>query len=96
MNHQMWKTGRFDPKTIEKIRHLTDVNDHSAAKVLGAWMLGDRKLIKKMELVQELHKLEGHLPGHLYKYSYELYQEMMDKAERSLKPEEFEAFRSVF
>ncbi len=95
-DHKRWKAAKYDERTIQKIRKMTDRNDHTKAYIEGCKMIGARQLGKKFELLEQLQKLEGHLPGPLSQYRYSLYQDMMKEAERSLDPEEYKEFYGSF
>ena len=84
--------GKFDPAVVKQMKKLTDSNHHDEAYIAGAKMLGATQLAKKFELVAELAKLEGHLPGDLSKYRYSLYEQLKKHAEQTLAPEEFKQF----
>jgi hypothetical protein len=81
---------------IEKLKRLTDDNNHSEALILGAKSLGLSHVVKKLELVKALQDLEGHLPHGLSDYRYGLYNEVMKHAKQTLSPEEYEEFHGCF
>lgn len=97
MDQEIWKVAsKLNPGIISKIKRMTDRNHHSEALIEGAKMLGYSHLAKKLELIGELHKLEGHLPRPLGDYQYSLYKDMMKAAERDLTPEEFTVFNGAY
>lgn len=98
MNNAMWKSAaaKFDPETVKKITKMTDRNLHPEALILGATMLGQKELVKKLELVLALHKLEGQMPRPLMDYRHTLYEQLMKAAELLLEPDQFEIFRSAY
>jgi len=98
MNNLMWKTAaaKFDPETVKKITKMTDRNMHPEALILGATMLGQKDLVKKLKLVLELHHLEGHMPRPLMDYRHILYGQVMEAAKLLLEPDQFETFRSAY
>jgi hypothetical protein len=96
MSNLRWKVAHFDSAIVDHIKGMTNRNLHSEALVLAAKMLGAKELEKKVKLVFELHKLEGHMPKSLGEYNYSLYQQMMEYAKRVLAPEEFDIFHQAF
>jgi hypothetical protein len=81
---------------IDKLKKLTEQNDHDAAYILGAKSLGLTHLAKKFELIKSLADLEGHLPHGLSEYRYGVYKEMMKAAEQHLPADEYQAFYHSF
>ena len=90
------RTAAFDAAKVKQMAKMVQENNHQEAYVMGAKMLGATQLAKKLELVVQLHKLEGHLPRPLSDYSYSLYQEMMKHAKQTLDPQEYEQFHAAF
>jgi hypothetical protein len=91
-----WKVAhtKLTPATITKLRRLTSENEATEAYLAGADALGMTHLKKKLELVKGLLKLEGSNP--VTKYTYTLYQEMMDHAKQVLSPEDYKEFYASF
>jgi hypothetical protein len=83
-------------KRFSAIKRRTNINDHTGALILGAKMLGMDAALKRLKHVEALQDIEGHLPQGLGAYRHQLYQEVMDHAQRSLSPEEFEEFHGSF
>ena len=86
----------FNTKTIREIARLTENNQHTEALILGAQMLEYKHLLKKLQLVGELHRLEGHMPTGLGKYRDTLYNHLMDYARDILPEAAFKAFHSAY
>lgn len=82
----------LNPTDLARLKGLTSRNNHSAALVLAAKMLGLTAMMRKFELVDQLIKLEGHKPKNLSDYSYALYEQLIEQAKRSLSPEDYEQF----
>lgn len=87
---------RWDPRMIDIIRKNTQANNHSGALVMGAGMLGAKKLEEKLYLVAQLVHHEGHIPRPLKVYQDGLYDQLMAHAKRVLTPEQFQEFYGAF
>lgn len=51
----------FPPAVIKKLAHLTDINNHTEARVLVAKTMGDKKLLAAYQAIETLHMYFGHL-----------------------------------
>jgi hypothetical protein len=87
---------KFDINEVERIKRMTARNHHMEALFLGAQMLGNTVLIKKIKHVLELHKLEGEMPKGLSEYRNKLIDDMMKYAKAMLDEDEFKSFYSAF
>lgn len=85
-----------DKSSYAKIAALTDVNDHNAAMVEGAKLLGNKKLQKIFETIQTLHKIEGSMPQDLMKYRQYTYTVMMKEAKKKLHKDDYKLFYGAF
>jgi hypothetical protein len=77
-----------------KITEMTNNNYHCEALIEGAKQLNLPKLVKKFQLISELHKIDGHLHYDLSKYRNVAYKELLKIAEETLTAEEFSEFYS--
>ena len=51
----------FPQSEVDKLGKLTDVNDHNGSVLYLAKMMKERKVIKMMELLIQMHKAGGHM-----------------------------------
>lgn len=81
---------------IDKIAKLTDRNDHSGARILGAQYLKNKKLERIFTAIKDIHLVERSLPPQIKDYRYEKYKEMMKYAKSKLDKETYERFSGAF
>lgn len=81
---------------MNKIRELTDVNDHGSAYFLAAQMLGSNHLMGVFSKINEQHRRLGYLPPNLCDDRYAAYQELMSLAKRRMSAVEYSAFYKCF
>lgn len=79
-----------------EIAQMTDDNNHTGAYLEGAKLLGYKKLVKLFGLIRGIQDIEGHLPGDVDKYRYDLYKMMIKQAKKDLSKEDYEAFYGAF
>ena len=51
----------FPQSEVDKLGKMTDVNDHNGSVLYLAKMMKERKVIKMMELLIQMHKAGGHM-----------------------------------
>ena len=51
----------FPQSEVDKLGKMTDVNDHNGSVLYLAKMMKERKVIKMMELLIQMHKASGHM-----------------------------------
>jgi len=51
----------FPQSEVDKLEKMTDVNDHNGSVLYLAKMMKERKVIKMMELLIQMHKAGGHM-----------------------------------
>ncbi len=85
----------FIKENFEEIAKLTDDNNHSEARILGAQILKDKKLEKVYTAIKDIHSYFGYLPSELSKLRYEIDKEMF-KIAKSKLGDKFEEFKGSF
>ena len=73
----------LDTKTIEKIGMATNVNDHNGAVILLAKSLGEKKIVKMMDLLAKMHKEMGHMTDDMISIRDGFYNDLMKKAKKT-------------
>lgn len=91
--------GNSIDKQIKKIAMMTDQNDHNGSMIAGLRMMGNdaliKKLIKKMEVIQDEHEKLGHMSSHLMGDRLGIMKKMMSIAKKRLG-DKFKAFHGAF
>jgi hypothetical protein len=90
------KNVAFNIRTVREIARLTEENQHIEALTLGAQMLGEKRLSKKLQLVGILCRMEGHVPTGIGKYRDTLYDQLMERAKDKLSDTEYSFFHSAY
>lgn len=80
---------------IDKMAKLTDDNQHTEALIVLAELVGMKKEVKILKLIQQIHQLEGHLPSTLGHYRRETSQNVHDKARRKFGKEVYDKIYSA-
>lgn len=86
---EMWEKGEkyapqldekkeFKQSDIDKVAKLTDRNEHTKSLIHIAKSMGDRKSLKKLELIDKMHDEYGHLHSGLKSMRDEIYQDLKD------------------
>lgn len=86
----------YNVDTIKRIAEMTQDNLHTEALMEGAKMLDMTFLVKRLEHVHALWKLEGHMPHDLSNYSYHLFKQFHEAAKKILTPEQYEALNNAY
>ena len=81
---------------IKKIAQMTDRNDHNGARILGAQMINDKKLLKLYTAIKDIADIEGRGNPYMLKYRDSLDQILWQKAKEKLDSNEYEAFHGAF
>lgn len=89
-------TSGVGPHELAQIKKATSRNDHQGALILGAAALGATQLKKKLELVKQLHTLEGSMPSSLGAYRDQCYKDLLALAKQKLSAKDYDAFYGSF
>jgi len=73
---QMYEAKEFKQSDIDTVEKLTDRNEHTKSLMHIAKVMGDRKAIKKLELIDKMHKEYGHMPMNLKSLRDEVYDDL--------------------
>ena len=84
---EMWEKGKkyapqldekkeFKQSDIDKVAKLTDRNEHTKSLMHIAKSMGDRKSLKKLELIDKMHDEYGHMPKGLMDMRNEVYDDL--------------------
>jgi hypothetical protein len=73
-------TEALDVKPIvAKIAKLTDRNDHTGSVLELAKFLNDKKAVKVLQAVKQIHDAEGSMPSEVSKYRSSILKDLTDK-----------------
>ena len=64
---------------VAKIAKLTDRNDHTGSVLELAKFLNDKKAVKALQAVQQIHDAEGSMPSEIAKYRSNVLNDLMNK-----------------
>ena len=70
----------FPQLEVDKLKKMTDVNDHNGSVLYLAKMMKERKVIKMMELLTQMHKAAGHMTADMVNIRKGLLDTMLLKA----------------
>ena len=73
----------LDPATVGKIASQTDRNDHNGSIITLANALKDKKAVKMMQLLSQMHKMEGHMTTDMIAIRTGISKDLMKKAEKT-------------
>jgi hypothetical protein len=79
---QMWESQNLEEKKefkqsdIDKVAKLTDRNEHTKSLMHIAKSMGDKKSLKKLELIDKMHNEYGHMPKGLMDMRNEVYDDL--------------------
>lgn len=73
---QMYEAKEFKQSDIDKVAKLTDRNEHTKSLIHIAKSMGDRKSLKKLELIDKMHNEYGHMPMNLKSLRDEIYDDL--------------------
>lgn len=79
---KMWESENLEEKKefkqsdIDKVAKLTDRNEHTKSLIHIAKSMGDRKSLKKLELIDKMHNEYGHMPKGLMDMRNEVYDDL--------------------
>ena len=79
---QMWESENLEEKKefkqndIDKVAKLTDRNEHTKSLIHIAKSMGDKKSLKKLELIDKMHNEYGHMPKGLMDMRNEVYDDL--------------------
>ena len=62
----------FPEKVIQQMQKFTDENDHSAARVLAAKTIRNKKMMEAYEGMEKIVQFLGHMPQELSTVRYEI------------------------
>jgi hypothetical protein len=85
---QMWESENLEEKKefkqndIDKVAKLTDRNEHTKSLIHIAKSMGDKKSVKKLELIDKLHNEYGHMSMELGKLRNEIYDDLKKDMEK--------------
>lgn len=83
-------------KAIENIEKYTDNNQHSEAILELAELVGDKKAVKILKNIIEIHKLEGYMSQHLGKYRTEIRDYLLTTVFRKFGKDVYKAIYAAF
>ena len=70
----------FPQSEVDKLEKMTDTNDHNGSVLHLAKMMKERKVIKMMELLTQMHKVSGHMTNDMIGIRKGLLDTMLLKA----------------
>lgn len=73
---QMHEAKEFKQSDIDTVAKLTDRNEHTKSLMHIAKVMGDRKAIKKLELIYKMHNEYGHMPSGLKSLRDEIFDDL--------------------
>ena len=73
----------LDPATIGKIASATDVNNHNGSLAILANALRDKKSVKMLQLITQMHKVEGSITDGMMSIRNMISKDLMKKAEKT-------------
>ena len=85
---QMWESENLEEKKefkqndIDKVAKLTDRNEHTKSLIHIAKSMGDKKSLKKLELIDKMHNEYGHMPKGLMDMRNEVYDDLKKDMEK--------------
>jgi len=85
---KMWESENLEEKKefkqsdIDKVEKLTDRNEHTKSLIHIAKSMGDKKSLKKLELIDKMHNEYGHMPKGLMDMRNEVYDDMKKDMEK--------------
>ena len=81
----------LDPATVGQIAALTDRNDHNKAVLVLAKTLKEMKVVKMMEHIIAMHKINGSMSSDMINIRKEMLDQLMKKAKR-----QYSNFKDVY
>ena len=88
---EMSEAKELDPKVIVKIAQMTDRNDHNASVLLLARMMKEMKVVKMMDHIIAMHKINGSMSSDMINIRKEMLDQLMKKAKR-----QYSNFKDVY
>jgi len=88
---EMSEAKELDPKVIDKIAQMTDRNDHNASVLLLARMMKEMKVVKMMDHIIAMHKINGSMSSDMINIRKEMLDQLMKKAKR-----QYSNFKDVY
>ena len=73
---QMHEAKEFKQSDIDTVAKLTDRNEHTKSLMHIAKVMGERKHLKKLELIYKMHNEYGHMPMNLKSLRDEIYDDL--------------------
>lgn len=73
----------LDPATVGRIASATDVNNHNGSLAILANALKDKKSVKMLQLITQMHKLEGSMTDGMMSIRRMIEQDLMKKAQKT-------------
>lgn len=73
----------LDPSTVGKIASATDVNNHNGSLAILANALKDKKSVKMLQLITQMHKLEGSMTDGMMSIRKMIEKDLMTKAQKT-------------
>ena len=83
----MWEDSLNEKKEIpqseiDKLEKMTDRNDHNGSVLHLAKIMNEKSAKKMMELLSQMHKVEGHMTNDMIAIRTGMYDELMKKAKK--------------
>lgn len=73
----------LDPATVGRIAAATDVNNHNGSLAILANALKDKKSVKMLQLITQMHKVEGSMTDGMMSIRKMIEQDLMKKAQKT-------------
>jgi hypothetical protein len=73
---KMHEAKEFKQSDIDTVAKLTDRNEHTKSLMHIAKVMGERKHLKKLELIYKMHNEYGHMPMNLKSLRDEIYDDL--------------------
>ncbi len=72
----------LDQTAIDKIAKLTDQNKHTSSVEMLAKVIGAKREVKIIQLIGQIHKVEGHMSPNIISYRTEIMNRLLKMADK--------------
>ena len=76
------EASEFPQIEVDKLKNMTDKNDHNGSVIHLAKMMKEKKVIKMMELLAKMHKENGSMTSDMMSMRKDMLDQLMKKAKR--------------